>query len=100
MSRTILKTPSSQDRGSTSWSSWVNTFTKFTIDVYIVEYSVTGVGIKRRKSTCISGTLANDNNARIPVHDGIMSMYFLFIKWKILTATQNKLYSRRIVDYI
>ena len=40
MSRTILKTPSSQNRGKAFSSSWFDTFTKFSTDLYIVKYSV------------------------------------------------------------
>ena len=43
---------------------------EFSIAVKTVEYSVTGNGRKGRKPTCINGTLAEDNKACIPAHDG------------------------------
>ena len=46
--------------------------------MHIVEYSAKGFRIKGRKPTCISATLADDINPQIPIHDGIMSLYFFF----------------------
>ena len=82
MSRTILKTPSSQNRGKAFSSSWFDTFTKFSTDLYIVKHSVTSFGIKRRKATCTSGTLADNINSGITVHDSIMPLWFSFYQMK------------------
>ena len=76
MSRIIPKALSLQNRGSASWISQLATFSKFSIDVYTIEYSVTGWGIKGKKPTRISGTPADDIKTRIPTYDGIMSLQY------------------------
>ena len=78
MSRIILKALSLQNRGSASWISQLASFSKFSIDVYTIEYSVTDWGIKGKKPTCISVTAADDIKARITAYDGIMSLQFSF----------------------
>ena len=78
MSRIIPKALSLQNRGSAFWISQLATFSKFSIDVYTIEYSVTDWGIKGKKPTCISVTPADDIKARIPTYDGIMSLQFSF----------------------
>ena len=52
---------------------------KINIDVYTLEYSVTGLGMNGRKPTCISVTLTGDNNDLTHNHDGIM--FFSITLW-------------------
>ena len=46
--------------------------------MYTVEYLGMGLGMNGRKPTCVSVTLAEDNNDLTHTHDGIMSLSLIF----------------------
>ena len=59
-------------KGGTSCFNCPTRWVKFFIALKTAEYSVTGLGRKRRNPTCILRTNVFDRSAHIPAQDGIM----------------------------